>query len=290
MVRNSTLSIGDFTKRDCPEDFTLCFSLHSNDSMKPLEMKTCWNPEWEHGLYSKDGCIIGQHCIEGTCFENATACLCDYDDYCNDWLNDGQNDTHFSTAMPVPPTPAKDGHKCYYGLKENKTMTSLDNEQMCREGESLCVRVSDQADDYEYRSCWDDDFNIEYSRPGCYVGFTHCHHGRCHNDTTICVCADNLCNDEKFSSEAPPVTPGSGLYCYHEDYHHHHPPGERWQWDWEECDKGEEFCIEITHDHNENSTQEVHFRGCWSTEYEEGRYNFTGCEVNSIMILLSAVI
>ena len=158
MVRNSTVNIGDFTKKDCPDDFTLCFSLHSNDSMKPLEIKTCWNPEWEHGLYSKDGCIIGQHCIEGTCFENATACLCDYDDYCNDWLNDGQNDTHFSTAMPVPPTPAKDGHKCYYGLKENQTVTSLENVQQCRGGESLCVRVSDQADQYEFRGCWDDDF------------------------------------------------------------------------------------------------------------------------------------
>ena len=126
--------------------------------------------------------------------------------------------------------------------------------------------------------------SIEYSRPGCYVGFTHCHHGRCHNDTTVCVCADNLCNDEKFSSEAPPVTPGSGLYCYQEDYHHHHPPGdeERWQWDWEECDKGEDFCIEITNDRNDNSSQEVHFRGCWSTEYEGGRYNFTGCEVKFI--------
>ena len=43
-----------------------------------------------------------------------------------------------------------------------------------------------------------------------------------------------------------------------------------------ECDKGEDFCITITHT---DKTDGFAFRGCWSTEYEEGRYNFTGCEV-----------
>ena len=66
-------------------------------------------------------------------------------------------------------------------------------------------------------------YDIEYTRPGCYKGFTHCHiteqGERCHNDTMICVCEDNLCNSEKYSSEAPPVTPGSGLFCY--SSHHH---------------------------------------------------------------------
>ena len=147
---------------------------------------------------------------------------------------------------------------------------------MCRDEENLCVRVTSTKDNYEYRSCWDDDFNIEYSRPGCYVGFEHCHHGHCHNDTTICVCEDDLCNDDKYSSEAPPITPGSGLYCYKHDYHDHPGTGARWPGDWEECDKSEDFCIEISHT---NSSQGVMFRGCWSTDYEEGRYNFTGCEV-----------
>ena len=278
--RNATVSISDFKKVDCKEDdLTLCFSLHSNDTKLPFEMKTCWNPAWDNGMYSKDGCIVGQHCIEGTCYENATACLCDYGDYCNDWLNDGLNDTTWSTPMPLPPTTPKGGNKCYYGIKENQTVTSLDNEQICRDDETLCVRVHNDEEGYEFRSCWDDDFNIEYSRPGCYKGFEHCHHGRCHNDTTVCVCSGNLCNDESYSSEAPPVTPGSGLYCYRQEYHHHHPPGQRWLNDWEECDKGEEFCIEITHDRSDNSSEDVLHRGCWSTEYEEGRYNFTGCEV-----------
>ena len=66
-------------------------------------------------------------------------------------------------------------------------------------------------------------YDITYTRPGCYKGFTHCHiteqGERCHNDTMICVCEDNLCNSEKYSSEAPPVTPGSGLFCY--SSHHH---------------------------------------------------------------------
>ena len=45
--------------------------------------------------------------------------------------------------------------------------------------------------------------------------------------------------------------------------------------DWEECDKHEDYCILISHD------GAIQYRGCWSTEYEEGRYNFTGCEVSN---------
>ena len=93
----------------------------------------------------------------------------------------------------------------------------------------------------------------------------------------ICVCGENMCNGEHFSSEAPPITPGSGLYCYHQDYHH--GPHLDWPGEVSECDKGEDFCITITHtDRNDGFA----FRGCWSTEYEEGRYNFTGCEVRQL--------
>ena len=52
----------------------------------------------------------------------------------------------------------------------------------------------------------------------------------CHNDTTICVCADKNCNSDKYSSAAPPYTPGSGLVCYVED-EHHHGPHDRWEGD-----------------------------------------------------------
>ena len=142
--------------------------------------------------------------------------------------------------------------------------------QVCRDDEILCVRVvnNDPKYNYEYRSCWDSDFSIEYSRPGCYVGFEHCHHGECHNDTTICVCEGSLCNDEKYSSEAPPITPGSGLYCY--GYEHDHDSEVMTV----ECDRSEDFCMEMFTD-----TGHEIWRGCWSTDYEEGRYNYTGCEV-----------
>ena len=96
----------------------------------------------------------------------------------------------------------------------------------------------------------------------------------------ICVCGENMCNDEHFSSEAPPITPGSGLFCYHEEYHHH-GPHERWDGEVRECEKGEDFCITITRTDEER--EGIAFRGCWSTEYEEGRYNFTGCEVRHVM-------
>ena len=38
--------------------------------------------------------------------------------------------------------------------------------QLCRGGEQLCVRVVEEEANYEYRGCWDDDYDIEYARPG----------------------------------------------------------------------------------------------------------------------------
>ena len=90
----------------------------------------------------------------------------------------------------------------------------------------------------------------------------------------ICVCEDDLCNSEKYSSEAPPVTPGSGLFCYSSDHHRYcniKPQvclkkdnykywrifrDENGEWvsdrevaeDTEECEKNEAFCMEQTND------------------------------------------
>ena len=44
-----------------------------------------------------------------------------------------------------------------------------------------------------------------------------------------------------------------------------------------ECDRSEDFCMEMFTD-----TGHEIWRGCWSTDYEEGRYNYTGCEVNKV--------
>ena len=97
-----------------------------------------------------------------------------------------------STPIPYPPTTAKNQHECYYGIKENETvsldqvevrrhstfyhsltrnqhqtsLTRLFLSQLCRGGEQLCVRVVEEAANYEYRGCWDDDYDIEYARPG----------------------------------------------------------------------------------------------------------------------------
>ena len=92
--------------------------------------------------------------------------ICDQDN-CNDWLP-GSNSS-LSTPMPVPPTTPASHHTCYYGIKENGSL-SLDNTQICRDDQNLCVRITteDEEDDWEMRSCWDDDFNMEFSRPGCY--------------------------------------------------------------------------------------------------------------------------
>jgi len=273
-------NLTEFKPETCEADQGWCFSLHSTDKNKPiLDLKSCWNEKWEHGVYNKFGCITGQHCIDGTCYENATVCLCKYEDNCNDFLNDGMNDTH-STPLPYPPSTPKGGLQCWYGIKENDT-SSLDQNQTCINQEQLCVRITHEEDNFEYRSCWESDFNIEYSRPGCYKGFSHCHRDVCHNDTTICVCADPLCNDEDYSSEAPPITPGSGLYCWRHDYHPDGPPGPPHAGPegepYVECAKNEDFCIETT----DTEHGHVMFRGCWSTDYEEGRYNFTGCEVGT---------
>jgi len=83
------------------------------------------------------------------------------------------------------------------------------------------------------------------------------------------VCADDLCNGAGYTSEAPPVTPGSGLFCYSTEHHDDHDRGlEEGQPDTEACDRDEVFCIESYNDH-------FAWRGCWSPKYEEGRYNFT---------------
>lgn len=100
-MADAQVDIGNFTEATCDDDETWCFSLHSAQVNKPLEWKRCWNPGWDHGQYSEDGCIIGQHCIMGTCYENATVCLCQGDD-CNGWLP-GDNNT-ISTPIPYPPT------------------------------------------------------------------------------------------------------------------------------------------------------------------------------------------
>ena len=71
-----------------------------------------------------------------------------------------------------------------------------------------------------------------------------------------------------------------------QDYHHDHGPHQRWAGDVRECDKGEDFCITITHT---DKTDGFAFRGCWSTEYEEGRYNFTGCEVRVRQCLIDTL-
>ena len=171
-MENTTDSLDIFNTATCQEEETWCFSMHSNNQSRPLEWKRCWNPLWDHGQYSEDGCLVGQHCLDGACYDNATVCLCDQDN-CNDWLP-GYNSSH-STPMPVPPTTPASHHTCYYGIKENDTL-SLDNTQICRDDQNLCVRITTD-EGWEMRSCWDDDFNMEYSRPGCYkVRASHFEH------------------------------------------------------------------------------------------------------------------
>ncbi len=41
-------------------------------------------------------------------------------------------------------------HECYYGMHENST-SSLDYVEQCTGGEGLCVRVTNQRENYEYR-------------------------------------------------------------------------------------------------------------------------------------------
>jgi len=262
----------DFKSVTCEPGETWCFEVHTKDKGRPVEdFKSCWDPNWDNGIYSDFGCQHGQHCLGGVCYENATVCLCNNEDNCNDFLADGGG----QTPHPYEPSTPKDKHKCYYGNSDDQS-SSLVQEQECHKGENLCVRVTkeDKEDPFEFRSCWSGEYDIQYTRPGCYKGFTHCHiteHGQqCHNDTMICVCEDDLCNSEKYSSEAPPVTPGSGLFCY-SSHHHRDETGEwmsdrEFEEDTEQCEKHETFCMEQTNDH-------FSWRGCWSTDYEEGRYN-----------------
>merc|ERR1712013_454012 len=207
----------DFKSVTCEPGETWCFEVHTKDKGRPVE--------------------------------NATVCLCNNKDNCNDFLADGGG----QTPHPYEPSTPKDKHKCYYGNSDDQS-SSLVQEQECHKGENLCVRVTkeDKDDPFEFRSCWSGEYDIQYTRPGCYKGFTHCHiteHGQqCHNDTMICVCEDDLCNSEKYSSEAPPVTPGSGLFCY-SSHHHRDETGEwmserEFEEDTEQCEKHETFCME----------------------------------------------
>jgi hypothetical protein len=188
--------------------------------------------------------------LGGVCYENATVCLCNDKDDCNGFVVDGD----VSTPHPWFPSTPADHHKCYYGATDGDE-SSLDYKQVCRQEENLCVRVTTNSsgEEFEFRSCWSGDYNIQFTRPGCYEGFRHCHiteqGERCHNDTMVCVCEDSLCNDGSYSSEAPPVTPGSGLFCYTEDHHRSlglilasQPPTRDAKT--QRCDKHEVFCLE----------------------------------------------
>lgn len=257
---NRSGTIDDFKTSDCLDHEELCFSLHATD-LAGLELKSCWNTDWENGRYQKLGCIRGEHCIGGTCYNDTTVCTCN-EDMCNGWL---EHNGTVSTVIPYPPTFPPDLHTCYYGVKENNQTTGMEYIEECYNTEQLCVRVTNETDGYEYRSCWDSKFNMEYSRPGCYKGFNHCHRDTCHNDTLICVCAENNCNVEGFTTDAPPITPGSGLYCYAGSW-------EEEKYTPKECNKGENFCIEAT---SGNSTHV--YRDCWNPE-SYNKFNYTGCE------------
>ena len=104
-----------------------------------------------HLRYSDFGCQHGQHCLGGVCYENATVCLCNDKDNCNDFLADGGG----QTPHPYEPSTPKDKHKCYYGNSDDQS-SSLVQEQECHKGENLCVRVTkeDKDDPFEFRSCW----------------------------------------------------------------------------------------------------------------------------------------
>ena len=51
----------------------------------------------------------------------------------------------------------------------------------------------------------------------------------------MCVCSADNCNSENYTSEAPPVTPGSGLYCFKHQYGSDDPIGA--DTDYEACDR-----------------------------------------------------
>merc|ERR1712131_203649 len=75
----------------------------------------------------------------------------------------------------------------------------------------------------------------------------------------------NMCNNEEFTSEAPPITPGSGLYCYAGSW-------EEADYKTKACQKEENYCIEFT------SLESEHvLRDCWDPAVYN-KYNFTGCK------------
>ena len=101
--------------------------------------------------YSDFGCQKGQHCLGGVCYENATVCLCNDKDNCNDFLTGGDGQ---STPHPWEPSRPADNHTCYYGNTDDDT-SSLVQVQECHKGENLCVRVSKEVGEkFEFRSCW----------------------------------------------------------------------------------------------------------------------------------------
>merc|ERR1711936_684998 len=66
-------NLTQFTSKTCESNEHWCFSLHTLDKNKPtLDVKMCWDETWENGVYNKFGCVKGQQCLDGTCYENAT--------------------------------------------------------------------------------------------------------------------------------------------------------------------------------------------------------------------------
>ena len=83
--------------------------------------------------------------------------------------------------VSIPTIPREHENHNQLGLARRITKQVLGN-YLC--GNRTVVHDFDSA--YP-RSCWDSSYNMEFSRPGCYKGFTHCHRyysvdniGHCH--------------------------------------------------------------------------------------------------------------
>jgi len=256
--------IDSFNSTTCEKYQDWCYQLHApprGAEDTAIDIKMCWDANWEQGRYQDEGCIIGEHCINGACYNGTTVCLCKSGDLCNNWT-EGGNET---TPIAYPPTYPPDGHSCWYSVKENNKTTGLEYTEQCYSGENMCVIVAKEDEGYEYRACFDADFDIEFQNPGCYKGFQHCHRGICHNDTELCVCAESMCNEEHFSSQAPPVTPGSGLYCYKGGW-------DEYEYTEVACTKDDNYCIEFTSVESNNT-----WADCFNPA-TYNKYNYTGCE------------
>ena len=44
-----------------------------------------------------------------------------------------------------------DSHQCYYSVKENNIESGLQYTEVCQNSEQLCVVVTSETEDYEYR-------------------------------------------------------------------------------------------------------------------------------------------